>query len=199
MSKMTETLKNAGWVETTLGECRLGEEVLLTQDVHFPRAVRVTKPAEWGGEKGPLVNISDGGARWGTTPVLRAPRPERPEYAPGTVALITWDERDGPVRDLLPVRAMMGAEGVWHGAETDPPSDPSRVEVVRVLLPANQDTPPITDEMVERAAEARYFASDEGPTRSWDKVCEAFPDAVAIFRRDAHATLKAALENEKEK
>lgn len=55
----------------------------------------------------------------------------------------------------------------------------------------------ITDEMVERAAEARYFASYEGPTRTWDKVCEAFPDAVAIFRREARAALKAALENEK--
>ncbi|MDN5640118.1 MAG: hypothetical protein L0I17_04905 [Actinomycetia bacterium] len=142
MSKLIEDLKAAGWVETTLGECRLGEEVLLTQDGRFPRAVRVTKPAEWGGEKGPLVNISDGGARWGTTPVLRAPRPAPLE---GTVALIRWRE------DQPPGRAWK-TTGHWvlsGGAVLDDDD----AEVVRVLLPAEQDTPPVevTDEMVSAA------------------------------------------------
>ena len=201
MSKLIETLKNNGWVETTLGECQMGDEALVMQTGESPRALRVTRPTEWRGDKGASVSTNDGCSRRGATPVLREPRPERPRHEPGTVALITWDEGYGPVRDLLPVRAMMGAEGAWHSTETDPPSDPSRVEVIRVLLPAAHITPTVevTDEMVERAAEARYFASYEGPTRSWDKVCEAFPDAVVIFRREARAALKAALENEKEK
>ncbi|MEV8166190.1 hypothetical protein AB0O80_10435 [Rothia kristinae] len=193
MTKLTETLKAAGWVETTLGECWKGEEVLLTKAGHIARALRVTRPA---GEDG-CVGTSDGGIRLDTTPVLREPRPERPEYEPGTVALITWDEGDEHVRDLLPVRAMMGAEGAWHGAETDPPSESSRVEVVRVLLPADQDTPAVavTDEMVERGAEACYFAREENPSFNpqWDEVCEKFPYAAALYRRDAHAVLKAAL------
>lgn len=76
MSKLTETLKDAGWVETTLEECRMGEEVLLTRTGETPRAMRVTQPVECGGGKGPFVSTSDGYARLDTTPVLRAPRPE---------------------------------------------------------------------------------------------------------------------------
>ena len=196
MTRLIEDLKAAGWVETTLGECRPGEEVLLTQAGHIARALRVTRPAEDG-----VVRASDGSCRLDTTPVLREPRPKRPECAPGTVALITWDEGDDHVRDPLPVRAMMGAEGAWRGAEVVPPRSLDRIEVIRVLLPADQDTPAVevTDEMVERAAEARYLASYEGPApaRRWGKVCEAFPDAVAIFRREARAALKAALGVEK--
>ena len=74
MSKLIEDLRNAGWVETTLGECQVGEEVLLTPTGPCPRATRVTQPAERGGEKEPFVNTSDGGIRRGTLPVLRAPR-----------------------------------------------------------------------------------------------------------------------------
>ena len=194
MSKLIETLKNNGWVETTLGECQMGEEVLLTQDSRFPQAVRVTKPAEWGGQTGPLVNTSDGGTHWGThwgtTPVLRAPRPE---CAPGTVALITWDGQDKPMRAMRLNENWVAVDN-WYVLE-------GSAEVVRVLLPADQDTPPITDEMVERAAEACYLARDGAPTPypGWDKACEDFPAVAARYRREARAVLKAALENEKEK
>ena len=189
MTKILKALEAAGWVDTTLGECRPGEEVVIV-DNGYVRHEFITRADVTRG------TVSDAkGFQWAAeTP---AQRPPRPECAPGTVALITWDEGDDHVRNLLPVRAMMGAEGAWHGAETDPPRSLDRIEVIRVLLPADQDTPTIevTDEMVERAAEARYFASYEGPTaaRSWGKVCEAFPDAVAIFRRGVRAALEAAL------
>lgn len=145
MSKLIETLIAAGWVETTLGECRPGEEVLLTPAGPCPRATRVTQPAERGGEKEPFVNTSDGGIRRGTLPVLRAPRPKRPEYAPGTAALIRWRE------DQQPVRAWK-IPGHWifpSGASLDDDNG----EIIRVLLPADQDTPPIevTDEMAADA------------------------------------------------
>lgn len=70
MSKLTETLKDAGWVETTLGECRLGEEVLLTQAYFIPRGVRVTKTKDRAG----YVRTSDGDAWIHDVTVLRAPR-----------------------------------------------------------------------------------------------------------------------------
>ena len=200
MSKMIETLKNNGWVETTMGECRAGDEVLVMQTGETPRALRVTRPAEWRGDKGASVSTNDGCSRRGTTPVLRAPRTE---YPTGTVALITWNPGDSYFEDYLPMRAIRGADGVWHGSEMDPPGESDRVEVVRVLLPADQDTPTVevTDEMVERAAEACYFASYAmtPAARSWDEACEAFPDGAAAFRRQARAALKAVLEKEKEK
>lgn len=53
----------------------------------------------------------------------------------------------------------------------------------------------ITDEMVERAAEACYLASfkEDAFGRQWDKACERFPDAADLYRREARAVLKAAL------
>lgn len=148
MIKLIETLKAAGWVETTLGECWVEDEVQLIRQHHFisrPLTVTSVNHEQW------IVETSDGVRRDGKTPVLRSPRPE---YAPGTVALITWDEGDEHVRDLLPVRAMMGAEGAWRGAEVVPPRSLDRIEVIRVLLPADQDTPTVevTDEMVRAAA-----------------------------------------------
>lgn len=193
MTKIIEALEAAGWVDTTLGECRPGEEVVIVDNGHV-RHEFITRADVTRG------TVSDAkGFQWAAeTP---AQRPPRPEYAPGTVALITWDEGDDHVRNLLPVRAMMGAEGAWHGAETDPPRSLDRIEVIRVLLPAEQDTPPIevTDEMVERAAEACYLASYKedafGP--QWDEACERFPNAAARYRRDARTALEAALGVEK--
>lgn len=142
MSKLIEDLKAAGWVETTLGECRVEEEVLLTPDGPFPRAVRLVQPPEWGGEKRLFVNTSDGRALLGTIPVLRAPRPAPLE---GTVALIRWRE------DQPPGRAWK-TTGHWV-LSGDAVLDDDDAEVVRVLLPAEQDTPPVevTDEMVSAA------------------------------------------------
>lgn len=144
MSKMTETLKAAGWVKTTLGECRAGEEVLLTPEGPCPRATRVIQPAERVGEKEPFVNTSDGGIRRGTLPVLRSPRPE---YAPGTVALIRRRE------DQTPVRARK-IRGHWIPSG-DSPVDDDSVEVVRVLLPADQDIPALLEEIERLHEEVR--------------------------------------------
>lgn len=171
MSKMIELLKASGWVETTLGKCQLGDEVLTRRDKKVNVYTTVCGEYEREG-----LTVTEDGIFHEWTPVLRAPRPERPEYAPGTVALITWDEGDEHVRDLLPVRAMMGAEGAWRGAEVVPPRSLDRIEVIRVLLTADQDTPPITDEMVEHAAEALYnrkfgFGWDEDP---WENEKDKF-------------------------
>lgn len=145
MTRLIEDLKAAGWVDTTMGECRPGEEVVIVDNGHV-RHEFITRADVTRG------TVSDAkGFQWAAeTP---AQRPPRPEYAPGTVALITWDEVDDHVRDLLPVRAMMDAEGAWRGAEVFPPRSLDRIEVVRVLLPADQDTPTIevTDEMVGAA------------------------------------------------
>lgn len=194
MSKMIETLKNNGWVETTLMECRVGDEALLIQAGLIPWVLTVARVNR---EEG-IVRTSDGTTRAGVVKVLRAPRPEP---VPGTVALITWDEVDESVRDLLPVRAMMDAEGVWRGAEVVPPRSLDRIEVIRVLLPADQDTPTVevTDEMVERAAEAYYTARYKEPTTGsqWDAVCEDSPIDAARYRQEARAALEAALGVEK--
>lgn len=191
MTRLIEDLKAAGWVETTMGECRPGEEVVIVDNGHV-RHEFITRADEVRG------TVSDAkGFQWAAeTP---AQRPPRPEYEPGTVALITWDEVDDHVRDLLPVRAMMDAGGVWRGAEVFPPRSLDRIEVIRVLLPADQDTPQITDEMVERAAEACYLAryKEDAFGPRWDEACERFPAVVALFRREARTALKTALEVEK--
>ena len=174
MSKLIETLKNNGWVETTLGECQMGEEVLLTQAGHIPRVLRVTQPAERVGEKQLFVSTSDGCARLDTTPVLRAPRPE---YASGTVAMIRWRE------DQLPVRAWR-KHGRWILPGSMPAVDDDDVEVVRVLLPADQDTQPITDEMVGAA-----FVSLTGDgTVRW---AEGTRDPRGVVREALEAALGA--------
>ena len=189
MTKLTETLKAAGWVDTTLGECQVGEEVLLTPHGLCPRAMQVTQPAEWGGEK-ETVKTSDGVIRLGATPVLRSPRPE---YAPGPVALIRGRVGESHVRAWKVPGQWILTGGI--------PLDDDVVEVVRVLLPADQDTPAVevTDEMVERGAEACYRARYEKNSYSpqWDEVREEYPDIAALHRRDARATLEAALEVEK--
>lgn len=190
MTKLTETLKNAGWVETTLGECQVGDEVLLTPDGRFPRAVRLVQPPERGGEKRPFVITSDGGVRRDTTPVLRPPRPE---YEPGTVALIRGRVGKSHVRAWKVPGQWIPVDGI--------PLDDDDIEVVRVLLPADQDTPAVevTDEMVERAAETCYLASfkEDDLDRQWDKACERFPYVADLFRREVRATLEAALGVEK--
>ena len=70
-------------------------------------------------------------------------------------------------------------------------NDQLRKEVIRL-----RETLKITDEMVKRAAEA---ASYEEPTatRSWDDLCEEYPDAAALYLWDARVALEAALEKEK--
>lgn len=175
MSKLIETLKNNGWVETTLGECQMGEEVLLTQAGHIPRVLRVTQPAERVGEKELFVSTSDGCARLDTTPVLRAPRPE---YASGTVALITWDGQDKPMR-------AMRLNQDWTTVDDGYVLEGS-AKVVRVLLPADQDTPPIevTDEMVGAA-----FVSLTGDgTVRW---AEGTRDPRGVVREALEAALGA--------
>ena len=180
MTKILKALEAAGWVDTTMGECRPGEEVVIVDNGHV-RHEFITRADVTRG------TVSDAkGFQWAAeTP---AQRPPRPEYAPGTVALITWDEGDENVRDLLPVRAMMSVEGVWHGAEIDPPGESDRIEVIRVLLPADQDTPSVevTDEMVGAA-----FVSLTGDgTVRW---AEGTRDPRGVVRE----ALEAALEVEK--
>lgn len=137
MSKLTETLKNNGWVETTLGECRLGEEVVIVDNGHV-RHEFITRADEVRG------TVSDArGFLWAAErPALRSPRPE---YAPGTVALITWDGQDKPMRAM---RLNQDWTTVDNGYVLE-----GSAKVVRVLLPADQDTPPVevTDEMAADA------------------------------------------------
>ncbi|MDN5640689.1 MAG: hypothetical protein L0I17_07955 [Actinomycetia bacterium] len=187
MTRLIEDLKAAGWVETTLGECRPGEEVLLIQAGRIPRALTVTRVHR----ETCVGETSDGTTRANKVPVLRAPRSE---CAPGTVAMIRWSE------DKPPVRAWK-IPGCWILPSSAPLDDDS-VEVIRVLLPADQDIPPIevTDEMVERAAEACYRARcyKEITTGSrWDEMCEDTPINAARYRQEARAALEAALEVEK--
>lgn len=70
MSQIRDTLLEAGWIETTLENCRAGDEVLIITPHHIPRALTVTEPANKDG----FVHTSDGTQRDIDTPVLSAPR-----------------------------------------------------------------------------------------------------------------------------
>lgn len=136
MTKLIEDLEAAGWVDTTMGECRPGEEVVIVDNGHV-RHEFITRADVTRG------TVSDAkGFQWAAeTP---AQRPPRPEYAPGTVALIR-------VRGSKSLVRAWRMRGYWipsGGMSLD-----DDIEVVRVLLPADQDTPPIevTDEMVGAA------------------------------------------------
>lgn len=53
----------------------------------------------------------------------------------------------------------------------------------------------ITDEMVERGAEALHLANSKDPTTGpqWDAICADWPEIAALYRRGVRAALKAAL------
>ena len=178
MTKILKALEAAGWVDTTLGECRPGEEVVIVDNGHV-RHEFITRADVTRG------TVSDAkGFHWAAeTP---AQRPPRPEYAPGTVALIRWSEDQPPVRAWKILEHWVLSDGVLL--------DDDAVEVVRVLLPADQDTSPVevTDEMVERAAKAQYrldwgLYPDEG---EWSSDRET-------YRASAQGILEAALGVEK--
>lgn len=194
MTKLIETLEAAGWVDTTMGECRPGEEVVIVDNGHV-RHEFITRADVTRG------TVSDAkGFQWAAeTP---AQRPPRPEYAPGTVALIRVRGGKSLVR-ALKIRGHWILPGSKPAVEDRrvPVAEDDHVEVVRVLLHADQDTPPITDEMVERAAEACYYARNEEPAfcPEWGDVCEEHPALAHLYRRGARAALKSALGEEKEK
>lgn len=176
MTKLIEDLKAAGWVETTLGECRPGEEVVIVDNGHV-RHEFITRADMTRG------TVSDAkGFQWAAeTP---AQRPPRPEYAPGTVALIRIPGGTSPVRAFKDHGGWFRSNGDWINEKSP------GTEVVRVLLPADQDTPPIevTDEMAADAlASLRIDANLYLLNDNWSHL-EVVRDA-----------LKAALENEKEK
>ena len=81
------------------------------------------------------------------------------------------------------------------------PLDDDSGEVIRVLFPTDQNTPAVevTDEMVERAAEACYLARDENLNYSsqWDELSKKFLEDAARYRQEARAAIKAALGVEK--
>lgn len=180
-------LKAAGWVEATLGECQVGEEILLTPTgpICQPLPLTVTRF-----DRELCMVETSNGVLWADgASVLRAPRTK---HEPGTVALITWDTDSDQEADFLPMRAIMGADGVWHGSEMDPPGESDRVEVVRVLLSADADTPKVTDEMVQaaRQAEADWDASET--------PLDEYPPATQVYRfgaevRKMRTILEAAL------
>lgn len=180
MNKMIETLKNNGWEMSTFGQCQLGDEVLTRRDKKASVYTTVCGKYEREG-----LTVTEDGIFPDWTPVLRSPRPE---YAPGTVALIRRSEDQPPVR-AWKIREHWLVQG---GSPVD--DDDDRIEVIRVLLPADQDTPPVevTDEMVERAAEAMYRQEcDFG----WDE--DAWEDEKDEFREEARRILEAALRVEK--
>lgn len=175
MTRMIEDLKAAGWVETNIGDCQKGDEVVVWggDGVKVQPFVESPKGADG------FVQLAAVGSYSRGITALRAPRPE---YAPGTVALIQWREDKPPVRALKEHGCWIPSGGMSL--------DDAGVEVVRVLLPAEQDTlaVEVTDEMVERAAEAlcrQEFGSgwDEGPT-------EGEKDE---FRDEARRILEVAL------
>ena len=171
MTKILKALEAAGWVDTTMGECRPGEEVVIVDNGHV-RHEFITRADVTRG------TVSDAkGFHWAAeTP---AQRPPRPEYAPGTVALITWDGQDEPMRAM---RLNQDWTTVDDGYVMEGSAQP-----VRVLLPADQDTPTIevTDEMVRAAAKCITNAPAMRDV--------AWQDAV----KGARAALEAALEVEK--
>ena len=73
MSKMTEDLKAAGWVETTLGKCQLGDEVLTRRDKKVNVYTTVCGEYEREG-----LTVTEDGIFHEWTPVLRARDPSDP-------------------------------------------------------------------------------------------------------------------------
>lgn len=63
-------LKATGWVETTIGECQVGEEILINMPYDIPRAVTIYRFEKDLNQ----VRTRDGKAWPEEIPVLRAPR-----------------------------------------------------------------------------------------------------------------------------
>ena len=188
MTKLIETLKNAGWVETTLGECRPGEEVVIVDNGHV-RHEFITRADVTRG------TVSDAkGFQWAAeTPAQRPPRPNSSEYPPGTVALITWDGQDEPIR-------AMRLNQDWTTVDDRYVMEGS-AKVLRVLLPADQDTPPIeiTDEMVLAALRAWDVVTLRQSGLNPRDTPVPLDDWSPQFQERTRTALKAALGEEKEK
>lgn len=68
--RIVTDLKATGWVETTIGECQAGEEILINLPFHIPRALTI-----YGVEKNlNQVRTRDGMSWSEEIPVLREPR-----------------------------------------------------------------------------------------------------------------------------
>ena len=123
MSKLVETLKQAGWVETTTRECREGEEVF-PLDAGMPRG-KITRK-----DSGRKVFIDSYGPFTRARLVLRAPRLE-PDYPEGTVVR--------GVADGMKTNLIWIGHDTWTAAEGY--YSTSEVEVLRVLAHPDGTTP----------------------------------------------------------
>ena len=165
MIKLLEDLKAAGWVETTLGECRVGDEVLLIHPHCISRPLTVTRVnhEQW------IVETSDEVRRSGDAPVLRAPRPDHPE---GTVALIRQPGLTWPMPGLW-------MDGAWHtpqGQFVDPVvcwviCDPDGLPTPEALLDTLRDVT-LVDGLVK----------DSTPAQE-DRVRRAVSDLIGHLTR----------------
>lgn len=153
MNKEPKTIeqlaRDAGWIETTIKECRKGDQVLLPDKGFFGTASdglpQVCKYPH-------CIENSDG-ETWGVggdDRVLRAPRPES-RYKPGTVV---WGKDKYLTSPQMFIRRR-DENRPWAGVadcDDEPDSWPhGSIEVLRVLAYPDGTTPesgPVTDEQV---------------------------------------------------
>lgn len=171
--------RDAGWIETTIKECRKGDQVLLPDKGFFGTASdglpQVCKYPH-------CIENSDG-ETWGVggdDRVLRAPRPES-RYKPGTVV---WGKDKYLTSPQMFIRRR-DENRPWAGVadcDDEPDSWPhGSIEVLRVLAYPDGTTPepgPVKSEekiTLEKIRETRKTAVDkDGIPWKWDGPAQRF-------------------------
>lgn len=161
-----QILRDNGWIETTLENCRAGDPVLILDRGFTGTVIDNYDPAS----SIRFIDLSDEEELDipKTAPALRAPRPET-EYEPGTVV---WGRVSGQYEHQTLTR-LGGEHFPWIGVDRDTGlrgvwSDKA-VEVDHVIAYPDGSTPapvlgPVTDEQAMCALDAEY--------RVWRKAVE---------------------------
>ncbi len=140
--------RDAGWIETTLGECREGDEVLSLSigtsgrvERHQDRFVQVIA------SNGMSAHVPPGFT------VLRAPRPE-PKYEIGTVARIRRYGQEfnalymGVEKGVDPNAWLIVSGGDRVGVSGVPPRDAAVLRIIAYPDGTTPESGPVTDEQV---------------------------------------------------
>lgn len=152
--------RDAGWIETTIGECREGEQVVVIDEGIYGTVKKVPSSGKYPYRVDKPRRA--GRPMYASDSVLRAPRPE-PEHKPGTVVWGIASHYEGPQafirrrHKLFPWAGVYMSGAVAEESVTGWPHD--AIEVIRVLAYPDGTTPepgPVTDEQVLAAINAKW-------------------------------------------
>lgn len=187
--------RDAGWVETTLGECREGDEVL---SLSIGTSGRVES------HKDLFVQVIASNGMSAHVPpgftVLRAPRPE-PKYEIGTVARIRRYGQEfnalymGVEKGVDPNAWLIVSGGDRVGVSGVPPRDAAVLRIIAYPDGTSPESGPVTDEQVLATVNTRRKRLGYARLESPDALNQTLVEEVREDLEAARLTPVKAEEN----